>query len=50
MTADLNRRERPSLRAFRQESGGGSVLEIVQENYAKVADGQKRYEHSLEGG
>jgi uncharacterized protein YndB with AHSA1/START domain len=28
---------------------GGSTLEIIQGDYAKVADGQRRYEHSLEG-
>ena len=34
---------------LQEKSDGASALEIVQGDYAKVADGQRRYEHSLEG-
>jgi len=34
---------------LRKNGEGASALEITQGDYAKVADGQRRYEHSLEG-
>jgi uncharacterized protein YndB with AHSA1/START domain len=30
-------------------SGGGTRLDISQGDYARVADGQKRYDHTVEG-
>ena len=34
---------------LRSTGDSASTLDIIQGDYAKVADGQKRYEHSLQG-